>query len=428
MYPIVVVLLDGLADRAHEVLKGRTANEAARTPNLDRLVAAGSNGLLYAVGPGRAPSSEVAHWSMLGYRPDEFPGRAVFEALGRGQSISNEHVFAYAALRPAQRRDDGLWLTGRPDPQRDEADAQALVEACDGLEVDRLLFTLDHVWRGEAVLRIEGDADERITDTDAFFRDRHPVLRPLALAPDAERTARAAEEWTRWTMELLAEHDVNKRRADEGLPVFNVITLKWWGRPREVPTFEQRHGLRGTFIGESAFLRGLAKCVGLETIEAPESDNAETDLNRRLDLIQERLAAGDTFVFAHQKATDAAGHTKDPLVKRAVIESLDVVFRGRLKVDRAIVCVTGDHATPASPDVIHSGDPVPFVVAGPGVRADGVRRFGELDCAAGIFGQLRGPDMMPVLLNAADRPLFLGSRPTPFDGADGYPSLLEPLT
>jgi 2,3-bisphosphoglycerate-independent phosphoglycerate mutase len=91
------------------------------------------------------------------------------------------------------------------------------------------------------------------------------------------------------------------------------------------------------------------------------------------------------------------------------------------------VCVTGDHATPASPDVIHSGDPVPLLVAGPGVRADRVDRFGELDCADGILGHLRGPDLMPVLLNAADRPLFLGSRPTPFDGADGYPALLEPL-
>ena len=90
--------------------------------------------------------------------------------------------------------------------------------------------------------------------------------------------------------------------------------------------------------------------------------------------------------------------------------------------DRAIVCITGDHATPASPDVIHSGDPVPLLVAGPGVRADAVERFGELDFAAGILGQLRGPDLMPVLLNAADRPLFLGSRPTPFEGADGYPA------
>jgi len=427
MYPIVVLLLDGLADRAHTVLKDRTANEAARTPNLDRLAAQGSCGVIYGVGPGRAPSSEVAHWAMLGYRTDEFPGRAVFEALGRGQQVSEEHVFAYAALRPAERRDDGWWLSGRPDPKRDAEDAQALVAACDRLEVDRLLFTLAHEWRGESVLRIAGDADERVTDSDAFFRDRHPVLRPQALVPDAERTARAAEEWTRWTMEILAEHEVNKRRAEEGLPVLNVITLKWWGRPRRVPTFEERHGLRGTFVCESAFLRGLARSVGLETLEAPESDNAEVDLARRLDLIAERLDAGDTFVFVHQKATDAAGHTKDPLVKRAVIESLDVVLRARLPVERAIVCVTGDHATPASPDVIHSGDPVPFLVAGPGVRPDNVRRFGELDCAAGILGQLRGREMMPVLLNAADRPLFLGSRPTPFEGADGYPSLLEPL-
>src|SRR6266576_2228316 len=104
MYPIVVFLLDGLGDRAHDVLGGLTGNEAATTPNLDRLAARGSCGVLYAVGPGRAPSSEVAHWSLLGYRPDEFPGRAVFEALGRGQEVSDEHVFAYAALRPAARR------------------------------------------------------------------------------------------------------------------------------------------------------------------------------------------------------------------------------------------------------------------------------------------------------------------------------------
>ena len=427
MYPIVVLLLDGLADRAHDVLKGRTANEAARTPNLDRLAARGSCGVIYGVGPGRAPSSEVAHWSMLGYRPEEFPGRAVFEALGREQEVSDEHVFAYAALRPADRRDDGWWLTGRPHPERDAGDAHALVEACDGLEVDRLLFALAHVWRGEAVLRISGGADERVSDSDAFFRDRHPVLRPLALVPEAERTARAAEEWTRWTMEILAEHAINARRAEAGLPVLNVITLKWWGRPRRAPTFLERHGLQGTFIGESAFLRGLAEAIGLETIAAAESEDAPGDLGERLRLANERLEAGDTFVFVHQKATDAAGHTKDPLVKRAVIESLDAVLQGRLPLDRAIVCVTGDHATPASPEVIHSGDPVPFIVAGPGVRADNVRRFGELECAAGILGHLRGPDMMPVLLNAADRPLFLGSRPTPFDGADGYPAVLDPL-
>ena len=414
MYPIVVILLDGLGDRAHEALGGLTGNEDAATPNLDRLAASGSCGVLYAVGPGRAPSSEVAHWSLLGYRPDEFPGRAVFEALGRGQDVSDAHVFAYAALRPAELRDGGWWLTGRPDSERDAEEAERLVERCDGIEVDGLTFSLTHVWRGEAVLRIGGGADDRVTDSDAFFRDRYPVLRPQAAVPEAERTARACEEWTREVMRRL-----------EG-ERFNVITLKWFGRPRQVPSFLERHGINGAFAADSAFLRGLGRALGLDPVDAPETDDPVADLRGRMQLVRERLDAGDTFVFVHQKTTDAAGHTKDPQVKRETIELLDAALES-LPTDHAIICVTGDHATPASPDVIHSGDPVPLLVAGPGVRADSVERFGELDCAAGILGQLRGPDLMPVLLNAADRPLFLGSRPTPFDGADGYPALLEPL-
>ena len=414
MYPIFVLLLDGLGDRAHAVLGGQTGNEAAATPNLDRLAQSGSCGLFYAVGPGRAPSSEVAHWSLLGYRPDEFPGRAVFEALGRGQEVSRDHVFAYAALRPAERREDGWWLTGRPDPRADEEEARRLIERCDGIELDGLTFSLSHVWRGEAVLRISGGADERVTDTDAFFRAWHPMLRPQALVPDAEPTARACEAWTR---ETIARLDGER---------FNLITLKWFGRPRTVPTFLERHGVGGTFAAESTFLRGLGRALGLEPVVAPETEDPVADLGARIELARERLEAGDTFVFCHQKTTDAAGHTKDPRIKQETIERLDAAFVD-LPIDAAIVCVTGDHATPASPNVIHSGDPVPLLVAGPGVRADRVRSFGELDCAEGILGQLRGPDLMPVLLNAADRPLFLGSRPTPYDGADGYPAVLQPL-
>jgi 2,3-bisphosphoglycerate-independent phosphoglycerate mutase len=358
----------------------------------------------------------VAHWSLLGYRPEEFPGRAVFEALGRGQEVDSEHVFAYAALRPAERRDDGWWLTGRPDAEQDAEEAERLVARCDGIEVDGLAFSLSHVWRGEAVLRISGGADERVTDTDAFFRAWHPMLRPRPLVPEAEATARACEAWTREVMRRL-----------EG-ERFNVITLKWFGRPQAAPSFLERHGVTGTFAADSAFLRGLGAALGLEPVDAPETDDPVADLRARIELARARLDAGDTFVFCHQKTTDAAGHTKDARIKQQTIERLDAALAGlRPLVTRAVVCVTGDHATPASPDVIHSGDPVPLVVAGPGVRADRVDRFGELDCAAGILGQLRGPDLMPVLLNAADRPLFLGSRPTPFDGADGYPALLEPL-
>ena len=134
MHPIFVVLLDGLADRAHDSLGGRTANEVADTPNLDAVAAGGSCGVLYALGPGKAPASELAHLAMLGYTPEEFPGRAVLEAVGAGQEVDPGHVLAFAALRPAERREDGLWLTGRPRKSgEDDDDAAELVAACSGL-------------------------------------------------------------------------------------------------------------------------------------------------------------------------------------------------------------------------------------------------------------------------------------------------------
>src|SRR5207244_7022942 len=125
-----------------------------------------------------------------------------------------------------------------------------------------------HVWHGEAVLRSAGGAHDRVTDTDAFFRTRHPMLRPQALVPEAERTARACEEWTREVMRRL------------GGERFNVITLKWFGRPRAVPSFLERHGVTGAFAAESAFLRGLGIALGLEAVEAAETDDPVADLRR----------------------------------------------------------------------------------------------------------------------------------------------------
>src|SRR5438067_390289 len=215
---------------------------------------------------------------MLGYRPEEFPGRAVFEALGRGQDVNAEHVFAYAALRPAERRDDGWWLTGRPDPERDADEAERLVARCDGITVDGLTFSLSHVWRGEAVLRISGGADERVTDSDAFFRDRHPVLRPQPIVSEAARTARAAEEWSREVMRRLEGERCN------------VITLKWFGRPgpvrhrRSRRPRRRRRQIRGVDVcawdprppARTGHDAGVAQCRG-----SPALPRVATDALRR---------------------------------------------------------------------------------------------------------------------------------------------------
>ena len=242
MYPIVVVLLDGLADRAHDVLKGRTANEAARTPNLDRLRAPPARAACSTPSaPGARPRARSRTGRCSATGPTSFPGARSSRRSAAGRTVSAEHVFAYAALRPAERRDDGWWLTGRPDPKRDAADAQALVEACDGLEVDRLPV---HARRTSGAARRSCASRARPTSAsptrDAFFRDRHPVLQTAARSCPRRSEPRApprSGRAGRWSCSPSTRS--TKRRAEDGLPVFNVITLKWWGRPQRVPTFDR---------------------------------------------------------------------------------------------------------------------------------------------------------------------------------------------
>lgn len=433
MRSLLVLLCDGLGDRAHPDHGDRTANEAASTPNLDALAARGTTGLLWPLGPGRAPSSEVAHWAMLGYPPAESPGRAVFEARGHGIEPGAGDVLAYASLRSTEARDGALWATGRAGPG-DRDDAAALLAAASGVQLDLgAEVPLDLVplraGAGEGVLVASGPgAHDGVTDSDPFLRDRHPVMRPQPLVPEAAGTAMAAEAWSRAVHRALASHPVNRRRSDAGRPALDCVTLKWWGRPRPAPAFRARHGLNAVMIAGSPFLAGLAATIGMRFVPCPEGADARAAMEARLDLARAALDGGATFAFCHLKATDEAGHTKDPAAKRAAIEAVDRALAGMAeRFGDVVTCVTGDHATPTSPDVIHSGDPVPLVIAGPGVRADRVRRFGELDCAEGLLGRITGADLMPVLLNAADRPLFLGSRPTTTPFPAGAPDDVEPL-
>lgn len=429
--PIVVLLIDGLGDRPYEELGGRTASEYADLPHLDTLTARGACGLLHPLGRGRAPSSDVAHWAILGGHPHEFPGRAVFEALGRGQRVASADVLGYAALRPTEIRDGAVWVTGRTS-EGDSDDALTLLAAVTHRVVDGLDFELTPIGAGEAILRVRGGASDQVTDSDPFFPERHPVLRPTAL-PDADTaaavTAAAATDWTRGVAADLRAHQVNADRRTSGRAALGVVTTKWWGRLRPVPAFRARHGLDAAMVAASPFLGGLASVLGMDFVSIADSADPGADFGRRIDATADLLAAGARFVLCHTKAVDEAGHTKKPENRVRALQDIDgaLAALSRPEFARATVLVTGDHATPAVPGLIHSGDPVPFVLAGPGVRPDGVRAFGEQSCTAGSLGHLNGADVMPTLLNAVDRALFLGSRPTAVAHPTGLPIEVDGL-
>ena len=89
----VVLVPDGMADEPLEELGGRTPLEAAATPNMDRLAAAGTVGLVRTVPDGMAAGSDVANLAVLGYDPAAvYTGRAPLEAASIGVELGRDDV------------------------------------------------------------------------------------------------------------------------------------------------------------------------------------------------------------------------------------------------------------------------------------------------------------------------------------------------
>src|SRR3954470_15795869 len=107
--PILLVILDGMADRPHHELGGRTPLEAAHTPVMDALAREGQSGFYYPLGPGRIPSTELAHFRIFGYGDHPFPERACLEALGHGGPCAAGDVFSFLAPRRVERGPEGAF-------------------------------------------------------------------------------------------------------------------------------------------------------------------------------------------------------------------------------------------------------------------------------------------------------------------------------
>jgi 2,3-bisphosphoglycerate-independent phosphoglycerate mutase len=399
---------------------------------LDALAARGASGWHLPFGWGRAASSELAHWAMFGFGDVPFPGRAVLEALGAGIDVPVGVAVTHAALRTSSAAPDGrVWVTGRAG--RDDAeDAAALLDDLAPRVAAHGHRLVPLGGRGEAVLLLPGHADGSVTDSDPFFSDRHPWLRvlPLEGADTAAPTAAALTALLREVRGALGGHPVNAARRALGRPVLDVLTTKWSGARTAVPSFTEQVGVTGAAVTSTRLYRGLAALLDLRTRDLPPAPDHGEDLRTRLTVARELIDEGAAFVHVHTKATDDAGHTRRPRAKLEVLEALDPGLGDLLDLaDHAVVAVTGDHATPSTGDVLHTGDPTPLVVAGPAVRPDAVTAFGEAPAHAGWYGTLTARDLLPLLLGHADRPAFLGHRPTPrrtLALPDTPPPMLDP--
>lgn len=399
---ILLIVLDGFGDRPIKDLGNKTPLQAAATEHLDWFAANGASGLLDPIAPGVSPGSDTAHLALLGYDPETtYTGRGPFEAAGVGIDIKPGDV----AFRCNFATVDLGWRLMDRRAGRIREGTERLAASLDGLEIEDVVtvFRAGTEHRAALVLRGPG-LDPRVTDTDPH-EERARVRPAKALHPDAEKTARVLNDFQKRAHEILVKHEVNKERVAASKPVANMIVTRGAGVFPHISMFGAKYNLRAAAVAGVALIKGMCRSVGLDLIDVPGATGGlDSDFAAKGRAAVTALATHD-FVLLSVKAPDLCGHDGRPMDKVKVLERIDADLMGPLHAHfpaDAILAVTGDHSTPCERKD-HSGDPVPLVVFGEGVRPDGVPRFDEVAAMRGGLGRLRGRDLMPLLLDLADR-------------------------
>jgi len=378
---ILLVVLDGLAGYA--TADRGTELEEAETPNLDALAAAGSTGMLDPVGPGITPGSGPAHLSLFGYDPFDYHlGRGALSAAGLDVHLNPGDVAARANL--ATLDEHGIIIDRRAGRIPDLEAVEVIRRLNEGVSIDGVEVLFVHEAQHRVLVVMRGaDLDPHVDDTDPQ-KTGCPPLTPMAQTRAATHTAEVVAEIDRQARHILAEQ-----------PKANAILLRGLDSHRQLPTVQERYGLRAAADAIYPMYRGIGRLVGMDVVGPPVT------IDDQILLLKEHWDRYDFFFF-HHKAADSAGEDGDYDAKVAAIESLDAVIPQLMDMSPDVVAVTGDHATP-SQMAAHSWHSVPVLVHGELVGRDQVERFGERYCTQGALGRRPARELMPIMLNAAGR-------------------------
>ena len=426
MKKIVYVILDGLGDDPIDALGGKTPLEAARTPHLDRLAAAGRNGYVTTVGKGIAPESDIAVFAVLGYDPREHhSGRGPLESVGAGLEVADGDLAYRVNFATVERDGDGWTIVDRR-VGRDLTSGEAhklAEEVQERVRIDGASFdfraTVGH--RGVLVIRSPDAAlSAEVENSDPAygregslgvaketFDNRVVTVAPIAGHENDEAAvlaSRLTNEWLSAAYDVLSASPVNREREEKGkMPGNFILTRDGGDHVPELEPFKKKFGPEmGCFV-EMPVELGIARLMEMGVVEAPTGIPAAEQYEAWARLALEAIEGYDGL-YIHIKGPDIPAHDGDHQGKVASIEDIDGIFFAglldSLDLSRSIVAVTADHSTSCNRKA-HTDRPVPLLVSGGNVSADGVDSYGETASRSGAIGHLSGPEIMPNLVALA---------------------------
>lgn len=139
------------------------------------------------------------------------------------------------------------------------------------------------------------------------------------------------------------------------------------GKKPQLPTYQEKYGLKGALISAVDLTKGLGIYAGFEILDVPGATGwLDTNYSGKAEYALNALKDVD-FVYIHVESPDEAGHSGNYRDKLKAIEDFDALVVGPVmkglqeKFDTYRILLMPDHATPIKLRT-HTDVPVPFVL------------------------------------------------------------------
>lgn len=368
---LALIVLDGLGDIATREQGDMTPLEAAHTPHLDGLVRQGcAQGRMIPVAPGITPGSGPGHLGLFGYDPLEWEvGRGVIETLGLGIELKNGDVAARANFCTLDAQ--GIVTDRRA--------GRIATEICERLcallsaKIKKLGTAQVKIYPGKehrfvVVFRGAG-LEGPLTDTD-------PNREGLPIAPAHPVEAKSTGQ--KKVAKLVADFYAAALPLLKDEQPANGFLMRGIAHQPDLPTFEQRYGLKAAALAVYPMYKGLSQLVGMTKIEGPET------IAQQFERYVKEYENYDYF-FIHYKYTDKAGEDGKFAAKVKAIEDFDAALPILLARKPDVLAITGDHSTPCAMKS-HSWHPQPVLLHSACSGTDKLERFTETGANQGSLG------------------------------------------
>lgn len=424
MLLIYMIILDGAADRPIWSLGERTPLECAKTPGMDKLASKSSLCMVSVIGKNIPPESDSGTMALLSYDPLlYYPGRGTLEGIGTGL-LKGYRYSASFRINFASYDSKHQFLDRRTARGLNDEELQCLALELNekiriGRSEEQIKMNLTAFGHHRGILVLTSNQTKlsgNVSNTDPGFKKEGcfslPIpnyrRQPLQCFPqddtaEAERTAELVNQFTQEAAKILSDSSINQQRIKKGLLPANCILTRDGGTsPKELMPFYQKFNWELSIFGQLPAEQAIADLIQgkFYYTKAFELQMDSEYLQKIVSIFVNNPA---NVKYIHLKGPDEPAHDQKPYDKVKAIEKIDHYFMEeflKYVTPEDFVIVTCDHTTPCELG-IHSSDPVPFMVSGPGIRSDGLQRFTESQAAQGSCQIKQAIDILPFIRSKA---------------------------